>query len=142
VDLLGPVYGAELATLRRRALTVVVPNVRLNPNDFVEGFGLVAVEGAADGGIVLASDLDGISAAVRDGETGFLLPPGDPDAWARKIRELASWSDQERADFVARARRAVAQHYSWERVARRTVAFLTGQGFSAEVPAFGSEWRR
>jgi glycosyltransferase involved in cell wall biosynthesis len=120
VRLLGPVYGDDLARLRALALAVVVPN--LPRETAFEGFGLVALEGAADGGVVLAAETDGLPAAVIDGETGFLLPPGDAEAWARKIREVASWEADQRAAFVAGARQRVAADFTWRRVAEETLA--------------------
>jgi glycosyltransferase involved in cell wall biosynthesis len=122
-DLLGPVYGDELAQLRRRALAVIVPNVPCDGRDF-EGFGLVAVEATAEGGLVLAADLDGISEAVRDGETGFLLPPQNARAWAAKIEEVAGWSLETRRAFINRAREMIKEHYNWRRVAQETLGIV------------------
>lgn len=116
----GPVYGEELARLRAGATAVVVPNLVMGRNSF-EGFGLSAVEGAADGAVVLASDVYGVSDAVRDGETGFLLPPGDAERWAEKIAEVAGWTAERREAFVDRARAVTGQVYSWPRVANETV---------------------
>lgn len=121
VDFLGPVFGEELASLRRRATVVVMPNVSPPSGDF-EGFGLVALETVADGGLLCAAGLDGIIDAVRDGETGFLLPPGDPVAWAGKIEELSRWSVSDRAAFVEGARAIVEREYSWHQTADKTLA--------------------
>lgn len=122
IEFLGPVFGEELARLRRRALAVIMPNVRLHEGDFVEGFGLAALETAADGGVLCAARLDGIIDAVRDGETGFLLPPAEPRAWAEKIAELSRWSVADRTAFVDKARAVVAREYSWDRTAAETLA--------------------
>lgn len=121
VEFLGPVFGDDLGRLRRRAIAVVMPNRPLHERDFVEGFGLAALETASDGGIACASRLDGLIDAVHDGETGFLLPAGEAEAWVRKIEALRRWSPAERAAFVARARDIVAIDYSWARVAAETV---------------------
>lgn len=124
VDFLGPVYGASLEALRQRAIVVIVPNVRCDGRDF-EGFGLTAVEAAADGGIVLASRLDGLVDAVIDGSTGFLLSPGDGPAWVRKIGDIAAWPEEQRQAFVDRSRAAVAARFTWERVADKTLVAYT-----------------
>jgi glycosyltransferase involved in cell wall biosynthesis len=52
-----------------------------------EDFGITPVEAMAAGKVVLATDEGGYRETVVDGRTGFLLPP-DPEAFARKIREL------------------------------------------------------
>jgi glycosyltransferase involved in cell wall biosynthesis len=44
---------------------------------------------------VVAADVGGVSEAVADGETGFVVPPGELDATARAIASLAA--DPERA---------------------------------------------
>jgi phosphatidylinositol alpha-1,6-mannosyltransferase len=128
VEFLGPVFGEELASLRRRSIAVVMPNLRLHEGDFVEGFGLAALETAADGGIICAARLDGLIDAVRDGETGFLLPSGSPKAWAAKIEELSGWSPTERNAFVKRARAIVAANYSWKQTAAKTLAVYGTHG--------------
>jgi glycosyltransferase involved in cell wall biosynthesis len=121
VTLLGPIFGLELQRHRASALAVVVPNIPLGGRDF-EGFGLVALEAAAAGGVVLAADLDGISSAIVNGETGFLLPAQDADAWQRQIRLIMTWTDEERASFVQGARSCLADKFTWERTARMTLS--------------------
>jgi glycosyltransferase involved in cell wall biosynthesis len=64
----------------------VMPNIPI-PGD-MEGFGLVAVEAAARGAVVVAAGLEGINDAVIDGSTGFLVPPGDAAAFADRITTL------------------------------------------------------
>ncbi|HUG62488.1 MAG TPA: glycosyltransferase family 4 protein [Methylomirabilota bacterium] len=118
---LGTLPQAELASVMAEAICVVVPNVPVGRGHF-EGFGLVAVEAAAVGGVVLASRLDGLTDAVIDGETGFLLPAADAAAWIAKIGEIAAWSEAERTAFRETARRRCAEVYAWSRVARQTLA--------------------
>ena len=121
VTFLGPVFGRELSRLRREALVVIMPNVSCDGRDF-EGFGLTAVETAADQGVLLASRIDGIVDAVADGVTGFLLPPEDAAAWCERIREIAAWAPETRRVFVAGALDRVRQDYAWSRVAAATLA--------------------
>ena len=116
----GNLHGAELASAYRNALCVIVPNIRVDSGEY-EGFGLVAPEAAASGGLVLAADCDGLKDAVLDGETGFLLPSGDAAAWADKIGEVTAWNVEERRAFLARSTRRAQVHYSWTRVADATL---------------------
>jgi glycosyltransferase involved in cell wall biosynthesis len=120
VDYLGILTPPALATAYATASCVIVPNIDLHDGEF-EGFGLVAPEAAAAGGIVVAAALDGIFEAVRDGETGFLVASGDAREWADRIMDIANWDASRRADFVARSRKSIATHYSWDRVARQTM---------------------
>ena len=120
VTFLGPVYGEALIREYSSALCVVVPNIDAPTRQF-EGFGLTALEAAASGGLVLASCHSGLREAVIDGVTGFLLPSGEAGAWAMKIREIGSWSDDRRRTFIADAITAIRQHYSWVRAAKDTL---------------------
>ncbi|NNF91022.1 MAG: glycosyltransferase, partial [Boseongicola sp.] len=86
------------------------------------GFGLVAVEAAAAGGVVLASDEGGLSEAVRDGETGYSLPAGDAAAWTEAIARIRNWTDSERKRFTDFASETARHIYAWDRVADQTMA--------------------
>ncbi|MCC7396081.1 MAG: glycosyltransferase family 4 protein [Planctomycetes bacterium] len=54
-----------------------------------EAFGLTVREALAASRPVLVSRIGGLQDAVRDGEQGFVLPPGDVAAWAQAIERLA-----------------------------------------------------
>ncbi|MFC4525305.1 glycosyltransferase family 4 protein [Dyella halodurans] len=120
VDCRDVVSAADLFTLRRDALAVVMPNITSGGTD-VEGFGLTAVEAGADGGVLLASGIEGILDAVVDGRTGFLLPTGDASAWAAKIAEIATWPAAQRTSFILAAQETIASLYAWPAVAERTL---------------------
>jgi glycosyltransferase involved in cell wall biosynthesis len=70
---------------------------------------------------VVASDVGGVAEIIRDGETGRLVAPNDPEALARVLAETLA--DLEGA--AARAERALAEERrdrSWTEVAARTAA--------------------
>ncbi len=54
-----------------------------------EGLPRTLLEGASCGRAVLTSDVPGCRALVRDGVEGLLVPPGDAEALARAMAELA-----------------------------------------------------
>jgi len=54
-----------------------------------EGFGSTVIEVAACGLPAIATRIYGLTDAVADGATGFLVPPRDPAALAQPMRELA-----------------------------------------------------
>ncbi len=123
-EYLGRVSDDELRRLRRSAAVTIMPNRRLNDGD-MEGFGLAALEAAAEGSVLVASGIEGIVDAVVDGETGFLAAHGDVDDWSQKINAVLAWSPARRAAFLADARKIIASRYSWDRVARQTLAVAT-----------------
>lgn len=53
-----------------------------------EAFGLVNIESMAVRVPVIGSNTGGIAEIIRDGEDGFLVPPGDPAALARRMLQL------------------------------------------------------
>lgn len=53
-----------------------------------EGWGLTVIEANCCGAPVIASRSDGLTDSVRDGETGILVPHGDPTALANAMQSL------------------------------------------------------
>jgi len=83
----------------------------------VEGFGISLVEASACGLPVVAGNSGGIPDAVRDGETGILVPPEDPAALADAVCRVLT--DRALATRLGQnGRRAVESHFNWERVVR------------------------
>lgn len=116
ISLLGQVDEKALQALYDAADIVVLPNIPVEGD--VEGFGIVALEACARGVCVVAARLEGLQEAIREGENGFLVEPGDSTAYTDIIVRLLE-DDQAREDFGARARDFVAQNNSWTRVGER-----------------------
>src|SRR5207247_232890 len=87
VRFLGEVGDRDLPALYNLA-TVYVGASRRAERIGVEGFGLALVEASACGLPVVAGNSGGVPDAVRDGETGFLVPAEDPAAFADAISRL------------------------------------------------------
>lgn len=78
-----------------------------------ESFGLAALEAAACGRPVVASEVGGLPAIVKNGESGYLVPPNHSDVMAERLCELL-------ADDVLRSRmgsaaRTRAEGLGWDR---------------------------
>jgi glycosyltransferase involved in cell wall biosynthesis len=116
VEFLGPLDPAALAQEFGRATCVIVPNIERASGEF-EGFGLVAAEAAACGGVVVAADTGGLREAVLDGRTGFRMAPGDAEAWAARITEIANWPPERRRQHVLAAMAEAQRFFCWSRVA-------------------------
>jgi len=89
-----------------------------------ESFGLVALEAMACGTPVIASRVGGLQLTVEDGVTGFLVPVGDPDALAEKLRLILA--DSELRDRLGANARHKAQTYTWQVVAKRILKVYEG----------------
>lgn len=57
---------------------------------FAEGVPVILMEAFAAGLPVIATQVAGVGELVVDGESGYLVPPGDEDALAQRIRQLAA----------------------------------------------------
>jgi glycosyltransferase involved in cell wall biosynthesis len=80
--------------------------VQVVPSRWPEPFGLVAAEGLMRGTPVVASDTGGLSEIVDHGRTGFLVPPGDPQALAGALEHLLV--NRQQAEEIGAAGRQVA----------------------------------
>jgi phosphatidylinositol alpha-1,6-mannosyltransferase len=116
VRFLGEVGEPDLPALYNLA-TLYVGASRRAERIGVEGFGIALVEASGCGLPVVAGNSGGVPDAVRDGETGFLVPPEDPAAFADAIgRVLADRALGER--LGRNGRRAVETYFNWDRVVR------------------------
>ncbi|MCC6312564.1 MAG: glycosyltransferase, partial [Thermomicrobiales bacterium] len=104
-------------------------------------FGLTPLEAMACGRPVVGSDVGGISFTVRDGETGLLVPPRDPEALADRLALLLR--DDARRERMGRAARArVLAHFTWDVVAERTAALYESLWTNRTVPGATAEIRQ
>jgi glycosyltransferase involved in cell wall biosynthesis len=87
-----------------------------------EGFGRVVVEAMALGRPVIATNIGAPPEVVAEGETGWLVPPGDPDALAAVIDHALSLTPEERGWMAERAIATVAAHYTKEAMTGSTLA--------------------
>jgi hypothetical protein len=83
-----------------------------------EPLGIVNLEAMACGTAVVGSRTGGIPEVVAEGETGLLVPPGDPVAGPRAERAAG---DPDRAEAMGQAgrKRAVAE-FGWAAIAAQT----------------------
>lgn len=115
-QLLGYVDAELLPHLYAGADIVVMPNIPVE-ND-AEGFGFVAIEAAAHGAPLLASNLEGIPSAIHHEQNGLLLPAEDADAWEDAIRQWHADPSGRRA-FATSARSYTVETFQWSQVAQQ-----------------------
>lgn len=91
-------HPVAIEALRRAAFTVA-------PSLLPESFGIVALEAAAAGKPTIASNHGGLRDVVVDGETGFLVEPGDREGLRAALSHLAG-----DAELRARMGEAARRH--------------------------------
>lgn len=112
VRFVPPVAQAELADWYAAATLVCVPS-------YNESFGLVAVEAQAAGTPVVAAAVGGLTTAVRDGRSGYLVEGHDPADYAavmRRIVDAPALREQ-----LSRGALDQAHRFTWGGTAERTV---------------------
>ena len=121
----GFASDAERDALLGDARVCVCPSVK-------EGWGITVVEANALGTPVVATAAPGLVDAVRDGETGLLVPEGPADVFVARLAEAVSrvLSDDALADRLSQGAVRWARRFSWDESARRmakAVDALTGR---------------
>ena len=125
VQFTGAVADDQLPLLYRRARVAVLPSLHLTCYGrqvvVSELLGLSVLEAMASGTPVVCSRIGGLPEVVEDGETGFLVTPGDVDELHDRLAALLN--DPGRADRMGRAAREVAlQRFTWRACAARCLA--------------------
>ncbi len=104
----------EVIQLLTHATVFAIPSI-------YEPLGIVNLEAMACGTAVVGSRTGGIPEVVADGETGLLVPPGEPGPLAEALNALIRDPSRAAAMGQAGRKRAVAE-FGWSAIAAQTVA--------------------
>jgi glycosyltransferase involved in cell wall biosynthesis len=114
VEFITGVPDARIIELYAEAELAVVPSL-------YEGFSLPAIEAMSCGTPLVATSGGALPEVVgTDGETALVVPPGDSEALAAKLR-WALDQDDLRATVGAAGRQRVVDQWSWRHTAGKTV---------------------
>jgi glycosyltransferase involved in cell wall biosynthesis len=99
----GAVAHDALPSYFASADVFVAPSI-VAPDGDTEGLSVVVLEAMASGCPVVATDVGGIDEALKDGETGLIIPAGDSAALAEAVVRLLT----DRAEANVLATRAIS----------------------------------
>jgi glycosyltransferase involved in cell wall biosynthesis len=114
VHFFGNVDNEDLKLIYGRADIFAMTSV--NHGMSVEGFGIAYLEASSFGLPVVGHAIGGVPEAVRDGETGLLVQPGDPRALTEALRQLVL--DRELRERLGANGVIWAGQHSWRDSAR------------------------
>jgi glycosyltransferase involved in cell wall biosynthesis len=95
-------------------------HIACQPSTYREGLPKSALEAAAAGKPLVATDIPGCREAVQDGITGFLVPPRNPEALAAALKTLID-SPELRSQMGAAGRLRVEQNFSDAIICQKTL---------------------
>lgn len=103
-----------------------------------EPFGITPIEAMACGTPVIGTEVGGIKFTVKDNETGYLVPPNQPELLAERLLHLSE-NPQLRSLFGQQAMRRCQEHFTWQKVTSAIAALyeevLSGTPITAGVDA-------
>jgi glycosyltransferase involved in cell wall biosynthesis len=115
VTFAGPQPHAELPRYYAIADAFVVPSTDH------ETFSVASCEAMSCQRPVIGTRVGGLPEVIRDGETGYLVPPGDPAALAERICMLLG-DPAQRSRMGAAGREWTLEMFTWDRVIARMLA--------------------
>jgi glycosyltransferase involved in cell wall biosynthesis len=112
----------DIAALYRRAAVLALPSVDITCYGkrvaISELLSLTVLEAMASGTPVVCSRIGGVPEIVRDGETGYLVQPGNTDELRTRLTELATDASVARR-MGQTARDLVMEQFTWQACALR-----------------------
>jgi glycosyltransferase involved in cell wall biosynthesis len=129
----------DVAALYRRAAVLALPSVEVTCYGkrvaIAELLSLTVLEAMASGTPVVCSRIGGVPEIVRDGETGYLVEPGNTEELRSRLAEIAG-NPSVALRMGQAARDLVMEEFTWETCARRCVEAYEDLG-SGRGPAGG-----
>jgi glycosyltransferase involved in cell wall biosynthesis len=129
VELLGPRTQDEVSRLLRTANCYVQPSV-ITSSGKMEGIPVALMEAMASGIPVVATSISGIPELVKNGDTGWLVPPEDVRALADALSQIHS-DPSESIRRACSGRRWVLDEFELSSNAKRLSLLFSQAGLSS-----------
>lgn len=112
LKLLGKIKREELMKLYGQVDVVCFPS-------WWENMPMVCIEAMMSGALVIGSNSGGMAEIINDGVNGFLLPPKNPQLWAKKIKEVFVLPSAQKEQISTNAIERIRTTFSLEVIAHR-----------------------
>jgi glycosyltransferase involved in cell wall biosynthesis len=99
----------------------MLSNVVVSASTDPEGFGRVPIEAQAMGRPVVATRHGGAMETILEGETGWLVEPGNAEDLAKAIGKALSMDDIQKYDMAAKAMEHIADHFTKTQMVEQTL---------------------
>lgn len=106
---------SSMAEAYMLASVVVAPSIE------PEAFGRIPVEAQAMGKPIIATNHGGFRETIIDGETGWLVKPGDVNGLTEALVTALSLTPEERAEWAVRARQHACDYFSSDLMQHKTI---------------------
>ena len=110
VRFLGEIPNEQIPSYLATADCFVLPSLK-------EGFGIVILEAQAAGIPVIGTKVGGILDLIKDGQTGILVEPGNPEDISRAISRV--YADQDFSHSLIQNAKIELKKYSWRNIAEK-----------------------
>jgi glycosyltransferase involved in cell wall biosynthesis len=105
---------------------LALADIVIAPSNEPEAFGRVAAEAGAMGLPAIGSNIGAQGEIIADGETGLIVPPGDPQALAGAIGRLLAMGEAGRNQMGAKALARVSERFTTSALQKATLAVYEG----------------
>lgn len=116
IRLIGKIDDETLIILYNSSDVFIMPNIHVEGD--MEGFGIVVIEASSCGLPVVASRLEGIKDAIKDGKNGFLVEEKNESHFSEKIITLLN-DEKLRKELGKKGKKFVKEQFNWEKIAER-----------------------
>lgn len=113
----------------------MLANVVVAPSIEPEAFGRIPVEAQAMGKPIIATNCGGFRETVIDGETGWLVEPGNVDQLTEKLRMALEMTPEDKEEWAFRARQHAVDYFSSDLMKHRTINVYSELLWPQEYPA-------
>jgi len=99
----------------------MLANIVVSASTDPEGFGRIPIEAQAMGRPIIATDHGGAQETVRHNETGWLVPPSDPQALCEALQNALSLNEEQKNILANNAMNHIHHNFTKEKMVDETL---------------------